>query len=279
MQSPYLAQAVQEISRQGRLAARGILDGWAPAWHPARRRRSPRPSRAQARHGRVRPEAAPASARGVQIAAPQGWRGAARTSPRGGAGERPASRQPRLGRRRRQGLAAATQARPRSGRAQARRPRTPISPTQWGGRGRMHQRRNRARAVPGARPHGVRPVAGLALRRARVARATAGGQLDRAGLARPWPPHYPGQPRRGWTGRAAARRRPGRAGVRPAGRRGAGGTRPTAGGADGSPLSAASRRRNPPPARQRRQEYTFAGAGGGASRRERPDPAKHRRPG
>lgn len=103
MQSPYLAQAVTEISRQGRLAARCILDGWSTAWHPARRRRTPRPSRAQARHGRVRPEAAPASARGVQIAAPQGWRGAARPSPSGGAGERPASRQPRLGRRRRRG--------------------------------------------------------------------------------------------------------------------------------------------------------------------------------
>ena len=46
------------------------------------------------------------------------------------------------------------------------------------------------------------PLAGLALRRARVARATAGGQLDRAGLARPWPPHFPDCRRQ--AGRAAA---------------------------------------------------------------------------
>lgn len=36
-------------------------------------------------------------------------------------------------------------------------------------------------------------------------RATAGGQLDQdAPQARPWPPHYPGQTCKGWTGRAAA---------------------------------------------------------------------------
>lgn len=36
-------------------------------------------------------------------------------------------------------------------------------------------------------------------------RATAGGQLDQdAPQARPWPPHFPGQTCKGWTGRAAA---------------------------------------------------------------------------
>ena len=251
MQSPYLAQAVQEISRQGRLAARGILDGWAPAWHPARRRRSPRPSRAQARHGRVRPEAAPASARGVQIAAPQGWRGAARPSPRGGAGERPASRQPRLGRRRRRG-AGGGYASPTAQRAGAGQ--TPANAHQPHTVGRARAAApppQPARGRSGARPHGVRPLAGLALRRGRVPPSNGGGQLDRAGLARPWPPHYPGQPRRGWTGRAAASRRPGRAGVRPAGRRGRVGRALPQGARTGAPL--------PPPSGGGHPQHASAG--------------------
>ena len=83
------------------------------------------------------------------------------------------------------------------------------------------------------------PLAGLALRRARVARATAGGQLDRAGLARPWPPHFPDCRRQ--AGRAAAPppHRVGRvSGPQAAG---AGGTWPARRrDADGSPLPQAA---------------------------------------
>lgn len=246
MQSPCFAQAVQEISRQGRLAARGILDGWAPAWHPARRRRSPRPSRAQARHGRVRPEAAPASARGVQIAAPQGWRGAARTSPQ--RGRRRATRQPTAPARPPQAARGWRRLRKPDRTAGGRRPdarERPSAPHSGAGAGgctnaATGEGEERGKAARSA------PRRGLALRRGRVPPSNGGGQLDRAGLARPWPPHYPGQPRRGWTGRAAASRRPGRAGVRPAGRRGRVGRALPQGARTGAPLSAAVRRRNPP---------------------------------
>lgn len=105
----------------------------------------------------------------------------------------------------------------------------PTAPTEWGPGRPGAPTPQAARGRSKARPHEVRPLAGLALLCGKVPPSNAAAQLDRAGLARPWAAHYPDRRRR--AGRAATSR-PGRAGERPAGRWGREG-RPK--GPDGSP--------------------------------------------
>lgn len=114
----------------------------------------------------------------------------------------------------------------------------PTAPTQWGPGRPGAPTPQAARGRSKARPHEVRPLAGLALLCGKVPPSNAAAQLDRAGLARPWAAHYPDRRRR--AGRAATSR-PGRAGERPGGRWGREG-RPK--GPDGSPHH--RRRRWPP---------------------------------
>ena len=110
----------------------------------------------------------------------------------------------------------------------------PTAPTQWGPGRPGAPAPQPARGRSNARPAASGPVGAWPCIAEGCPRATAGGQLDRAGARRgpalaatlPRP-----APAGGWTGRAAARR-PGWAGVRPAGRWGRVG-RPR--GPDGSP--------------------------------------------
>lgn len=164
-----------------------------------------------------------ALAGGVQIAAPRRGKGCSSSpqpGPRLGWGAAPPARgpgplRPPEGRGRRGG-------RPHSPHfVGAGPPRSTCAATGTG--------EEQCKAGPAARPTGAWPCIAEG-----CPRATAGGQLDRAGARRgpalaatlPRP-----APAGGWTGRAAARR-PGRAGVRPAGRWGRVG-RPR--GPDGSP--------------------------------------------
>lgn len=199
---------------------------------------------------RAKGPACGALAGGVQIAAPQGWREAARPRPRRGAvGERPASRQPRLGRRRRRGAGGGYAGR------RGRRQSLASKASAGGVAGRQGWPERRRPGRRGGRPHSPhrvgagpprstyaatgegeeqrkarckRPRRGLALRCGGVPPSNGGGQLDRAGLARPWPPHYPGTAQRAGPGRAATSR-PGRAGVAARRPLGAGGTAQRAG--------------------------------------------------
>lgn len=211
------------------------LPAGATAGTPARRRRSPRPAaRECARRRRLRRQCA----RRYKLRAPAGARPQA-------AGRGPACRWKRRGPRpryagrrvRRQSRAArpAPQAWPGwQGWPECRRPGRrggrPHSPHVVGaGPPRSTCAATERGLCPGQGPRSG-PLAGLALRRARVARATAGGQLDRAGLARPWPPHFPDCRRQAGraaappphrVGRVSARRPEGRVGRGPP----AGGTR------------------------------------------------------
>lgn len=164
-----------------------------------------------------------ALAGGVQIAAPPQGQGL-QQQPAAGAPARLGGRHPQRG-------APGRYARPKGGAGGAD---GPTAPTLWGpGRPGAPAPRP-ARGRSNARPAEGGPVGAWPCIAEGCPRATAGGQLDRAGARRgpalaatlPRP-----APAGGWTGRAAARR-PGRAGVRPAGRWGRVG-RPR--GPDGSP--------------------------------------------
>ena len=192
----------------------------SPVRYPAAAGVSLRPSRPQSGH---RPRLRGPSGRRSDCGPPQGQ--GLQQQPAAGAPARLGGGTPSEGPR------AATPAR----RAGPEGRTAPQPPTQWGpgrpGAPAPQPARGRSNARPGLRP--APQGLGLALRRgAPVQRLAANLTGPGPAGARPWPPHYPGQPPQGgWTGRAAARR-PGWAGVRPAGRWGRVG-RPR--GPDGSP--------------------------------------------
>lgn len=189
------------------------LPAGATAGTPARRRRSLRPAAREARgRRRLRRQCArrsklrpPAGARAAAAARSRGPGSAGGRNPQRGAPGRYAGR-----RVRRQSRAArpAPQAWPGwQGWPERRRPGRrggrPQSPHLWGpgrpGAPAPRPARGRSKARPAA---GGLPWPCFA---EGCSRATAGGQLDQdAPQARPWPPHYPGQTCKGWTGRAAA---------------------------------------------------------------------------
>lgn len=82
----------------------------------------------------------------------------------------------------------------------------PKAPHEWGpgrpGAPAPRPARGRSNARPGLRP--APQGLGLALRRGAPAQRLAANLTRTRRQARPWPPHFPGQTCKGWTGRAAA---------------------------------------------------------------------------
>lgn len=139
-------------------------------------------------------------------------------APEGAAGERPASRQPRLGRRRRRGAGGGYARPPQAGGAGGAD--GPTAPTQWGPGRPGAPTPQPARGRSKARPHEVRPLAGLAL--------LCGGVPPSNGRRLAWPEPPPTLATASRRRKAARRRRPAATLPRdgPKGRAGAGGDQP-----------------------------------------------------
>lgn len=169
---PYLAHAGAGVILSQPLR----LDRSPRVWHS--RPQAAYPCAPAARNAGKGP-ACGALAGGVEIAAPQGRRGAAWTRPRtGAAGERPACRQPRLGRRRRRGAGGGYAG--RRGRRQSRASKASAA----GGAGRHGWPERRRPGRRGGRPHSPHTV-GAGPPRSTYAAAGEGEEQSKARRAAP----------------------------------------------------------------------------------------------